>query len=214
MPFDLQVIQPKQLISVRSVTPLTDQVVRIIGSDFRSIESLSLNQQNASFFVEGPLSLLAQLPSGLRASNIESIEAVSRELSLTDTNKIFFRLNSQPNLARGSIKLVQGFLRLFLSEPGTDIFDPSLGAGALRNLGQNFSPSQAKDLISDMVISVDRARKQMANIQARHSKLPPDERILEAQLTRAAFDPSTASLVVTIRLVSQAGQLAFSNLTI
>lgn len=215
MAFDLQFVQPRQLISVTQVMPLTEEVIRIIGSDFRSVDHVLLNGTPApALFLESPTSLQAKLPAGLSTTTLASVEVMSRDLSLTETSRLSFALTALPSRATGVLRLVQMFLRILLSTPGSDAFDPSLGGGALRNLGQNFGSDQSGALVSDMVVAVDRTRKQIVNIQARSARLPPDEKLLDAKVTSTRFDSTTLALYVVIQLTAHSGRLAFANLAL
>jgi hypothetical protein len=114
--------------------------------------------------------------------------------------------------ATGMIRLVQLFLKVLLGTPGTDIFNKTLGGGAMKNLGKTFSKSNSGDIVSDFVISVDNTSRQITAMQARQPRLPREERLLSAKVTQSYFDTSQTALIATVAFTSQAGAVSTANL--
>jgi hypothetical protein len=117
-------------------------------------------------------------------------------------------------MVSGILKLVQQFLRLLFTTPGTDIFSPSMGGAALRNVGTTFSAGRGGSIVGDFVLAVKTTNKQMVAIQSRNPRLPRDERLLSATVSSAAFDQSTTSLIVSVEILSQAGSAALANVMV
>lgn len=215
MAVDLQIAVPQEAIRVSQVTTvpgLPVRTLRITGDDFRSADEVLMNEIPApSFLVLNKGTLLAQVPDALKYGTVTSVSVLSRNLIITPRSFIKFKLGIVPGKTRGILRLMQVFLRLLLQTPGSDIFAPKLGGGALAHLGQSISTEEGSDVISSFIISVDNTRSQLIQIQGRNQLLPPDERLLSANVLSAGFNKNETAIITSIQLDSQAGASAVAR---
>ena len=220
MAIDFQVVFPQeniQLTQIRFTSPGPLNLPRgldITGVDFSAVEMVLINDiESPDVIVIGKNRLIAQLPDSLqRTLAVTNVAVLSRRLTLTERSLIKFKISDQPGMVRGILRLVQLFIKVLFTTPGTDIFSPTSGAGALKILGATFGASSSKNIISDFVISVDTAARQLVSVQSRDPSLPTDERLMAAKVTHAGFNQDTGTVLATVELVSQAGTQATANL--
>lgn len=212
---DFQVVFPQQIIPLNSARIADNVAVRtldITGEDFRSVDEVLINGSvSPSIVIVSKRRLLAQIPAAALLQSITSVQVVSRNLVLTDKSLIKFQIGHTPSKVRGVLRLVQIFLKVLFTTQGSDIFNQRTGASALRNLGANFGKEEGGGIISDFVVAVASAQKQIVATQSRDSSIPRDERLLSARVTRSSYNKNETALVVSVELTSQAGRAALAN---
>lgn len=215
MPVDFQVAVPQEAIRISQVVPVPGLPVRTLkvsGDDFRSVDEVLMNEvPSPSFVVLSKTQMLVQVPDALKSDTVSSISVLSRRLIITPRSFIRFRIGPTPGKTRGILRLMQVFLRLLFQTPGSDIFAPMLGGGALAHLGQSIGAEDGSDLVASFVISVDNAKSQLIQIQGRSQSVPPDERLLDASVQSTGFNKNETALLAAIELTSQAGSSAVAR---
>ena len=216
MAIDYQVIFPAEVIgltAVRQSTSAGPRTLDISGKDFTSVDEVRINgEPSPSVVIVSRTRLLAVFPTSQAIQPLESLQVISRRLTLSPRSVIRFRIGNQPSKCRGLLRLMQVFLKILLTTPGRDIFAPKLGGGALKNLGRTFSRSQSGSIVSDFVLAVDTTSRQVLSLQGRDSRIPLDERLLAARVIGTKFVAEEAALVVSLEITSQAGQAAVTNI--
>lgn len=165
-----------------------------------------------SFIVLSKTELIAQVPAPLVRETLSSVSVLSRRMTMTARSFLRFRLGHTAGKVRGILRLQQLFLRMLVSTPGSDIFAPKLGGGALARLGQSVSIADGSDIVSDFIISVDNTQKQIIQIQGQNQSIPPDERLLSADVIASGFNKNETALLATIAINSQAGEQSIARL--
>jgi len=218
MAVDLQIVFPQEAINLTSVQVAEGIATRsldIVGDDFRSVDEVMINDApSPSIVILGPHRLLAQVPVTALYETISSVRVTSRNLTLTARSYIRFHVGRTPSKVSGILRLTQLFLKILFTTPGTDIFRPSTGAGALSSIGRTFGRDEGGTVISDFILSVGTTQKQIIAIQARDPAIPRDERLLAAKVVSAGYNKGEAALVVSVELTSQAGRVATANVVI
>lgn len=217
MAIDLQVVFPQELVNLSSVKLAEGLAVRtldVIGDDFRSVAEVLVNgTESPSIVIASRTRMLVQVPISAAFQRITSISVVKRQLTLSPRSVIKFQIGKSPSKVRGILRLMQVFLKILFTTPGSDIFSPRMGGGGLKNLGRSTSSDGTTDIVADFVVAVSTTSKQILSIQSRDPSIPRDERLLKAKVTRAAFDTNESALIVSVELTSQAGRAATANVT-
>lgn len=218
MAVDFQVAFPQETVkvsTVRTVPGLKVRTLDIYGDDFRSADEVLMNEvPSPSFVIVTKNRILAEVPQVLKDSTISSISVLSKRLTITPRSYIRFRIGRTPSKVRGVLRLMQLYLRLLFQTPGTDIFAPKLGGGALVHIGQSVSIEQGTDLVGDFIVSVDSTTRQVIQIQGRDQSIPPDERLLTAKVLSAGFNKNETAIIASIEVLSQAGRSAVAKLEV
>ena len=216
MSVDFQVVFPQEVIQlsrIQFVQGLSPRTLRLTGSDFSAVDEVIINQiESPDVIITSKTTLLAQLPEQLQIDRITTVSVLSRNLTLTPRSFLRFRISESPTKVRGILKLVQLFVKILFTTPGTDIFSPRMGGAGLRNIGQTFGIDEGGDIVSDFIIAVDNTARQIVAIQSRDPRLPRDERLLAARVLSAGFSKEETALFTAVELISQAGRAATANL--
>lgn len=218
MAVDFQVVFPQQVVSLSSVRILpgvNPRSIDVIGTDFRSVDEVLINDMpSPDVVIVSKKRLLAQVPTALRNETLTSVTVITNELTATSKSVLRFRLGKTTSKVSGILRLVQIFLKILLTTTGTDIFSPRVGGSALRDIGLTFGKDQGGNVVSDFVIAVSNTQRQIQAIQARDPSIPQSERLLSAVVTRAGYNRAEAALVVSVEITSQAGRAATANLLV
>lgn len=202
-----------RLTGVREIPGLEPRSLQILGKDFHHAVEVQINEiKSPSYVVANSRTIIAQVPNGQEKSTVRSVSVLSSDFTATFRSKIQFRIGDDPKMASGLRSMMQTFLKVLLTTPGTDSFAQRIGGNALKNLGSSFDISQTSNVVSDFTIAVSRASSQIRTMQARQTRLDDDERLLAANVLHVRFEPATTSLVARVELIPQSGKRAVVNL--
>ncbi len=214
---DILVVYPSVTIPVTATQELSTspRVLRLRGEDFRAVDAVEVNDLPVE-----SLSLVSQtlldvtLPELLEGVAVERIVVYSNALSLTRQSLLRFQFGETTQRASGMMRLVQLYCKVLLTAPGRDIFSPQMGGDALKGVGRTFGRGQGQALVGDFVVAADRTTKQIIAIQARDPRIPRNERLLSARVSKAKFSSAELSLTAEIEVLNQAGQIGLANVTL
>ncbi len=146
MGIDLQICFPQEAIrltSVSLVSGVNPAVLSIFGDDFTSVDEVIVNDfPSPKFYVMSPTRLLATVPDQVPPLSVDSVSVISRRLMITPKSIIKFKIGSVPGKVTGILRLVQLFLKVLFTTPGSDIFNKKLGGNGLKPLGRAFGKEQ------------------------------------------------------------------------
>ena len=201
------------IMGVEDIPGISPRSVNIFGSDFRSATRVLLDDQDSpSWIVAGKQQIVAQVPTSLVDAVISSVQVLSSDFTATIRSKLIFELGNNPHKITGLKAMMQTFLRILFTTPGTDAFSKKSGGGALQGLGKNFDASSSQNLVSDFSIAVRRAEVQMIALQSRQIRLPDDEKLAAANVLGVTMDVASTSLLARVELLAQSGKMAITAL--
>lgn len=210
---DFRVVQAKVALRITSMTPVRGfepPAILITGESFDKAEEIIFNGiQVTEFIILGPNRLVAKIPDSQVGKALDSLFVLT-STSATHTEAVLSLGLSKPvRTVSGIDRLVQEWTMVFLTTPGSDIFDPSGGGGAAAIVGKSADRDSASAALSQ---AVERTRQQITAKQARNSKIPPAERLLSASLVSVKFDAQTTTLSAVVDLKNMLGSSALVTL--
>ncbi len=215
---DFQVVFPQQMIELSSITIMrgvTPPTLDVLGEDFRAVDEVRVNDIVApNVVILTKKRMLIRVPELLQRSSITSVSVTSNSIFVSSKSMMKFRLGRTTSKVSGIMRLMQIFLKILFTTPGRDIFAPRIGAAALKNLGLTFGAEGGKQIVSDFVIAVATASRQIVAIQSRDPSIPFDERLLSAKVVAANYNRQEEALVVSVELLSQTGRSALANVAV
>jgi len=218
MAVDFQVVFAQELIkltSIQEIQGFTPRTLDILGEDFRAVDEVLVNGlPSPEVVIVSRRRMMAQVPRQLGLSQVSTVSVISNKLAITEKSVLRFRLGKTPSKVTGTLRLVQIFLKVLFTTPGSDIFAPRIGAAALKNLGLTFGVSQGTNVVSDFIVAVGTAQRQILAIQARDPTIPLDERLLTAKVTTAGYNVQESALHVSVEVTSQTGRAALANVAV
>jgi hypothetical protein len=215
MAIDIQVVFPQQAVHLSSlrVLPGPPRVIDVTGADFSAVDEVYINKvASPDVVVLSKNRLVAQVPDSQISETLLSVTVLSRRLTLGPRSVLRFRLGKRPGKVTGILRLVQKYLKILFTTPGTDIFNQKIGGGGLLTIGQTFGATDGSSIVNALVIAIDTTTKHVISLQSRNPSLPLDERLLSAKILRAGFNKEEGAIDVAVEITSQAGRAATANL--
>lgn len=197
--------------SIRYAPGVTPRSIIVQGQDFRNVERVLINGSPApEFVVYSPTELVAQVPDIYRNSVISDVSVLSSQLTLTERSLVTFTFGTRPKKIFGVLRLMQTFLRILLRTPGSNAFHRRSGGGMLSRVGSNISTRAA----ADIAIAVSSTKTYLVGVQTAERNIPPNERLLNAEITYLDVDERNTAISVTIVLTNHSGQQTAATLTV
>lgn len=218
MSLDIQIILPTVLIPLNSVANLagmSPRTLSVIGKDFSSVSQVLINDiPSPSIVVLSKTRLLAQVPANLANMTVTSVTVEATQLTVSARSVIKFQIGPVASKVSGILRLLQIFLKILFTTPGKDVFAPRVGGNGLKDLGLTFGKNEGGNIVSDFIIAVTTAQRQILSIQSRDPTLASSERLLSANVLAANYSSTEEALIVSVQVTSQAGQAATANVMV
>lgn len=214
---DVKIIAIKDILQITQVSVaagLTPRSLVIEGLQFLQATSVEINSiESPEFMILSDTKLMAQVPNGQQNSLISSVAVFAEKPSPTRSSVFILEVGRSISSLSGIERLVQMFTKLALQTPGRDKFRPTIGGGLLALAGQNIDSQAQLSLSASAVSAIGRTRDQVVALQNRVPRIPPDERLLTADVLGVGFDMNTTTLALRVKITAQSGQQAVANLT-
>lgn len=180
---DLSIIQPRSTASVtgfRVVSVATLPVLEVTGvQGYRKVTSVEINGiKSSSVSVLSDSKLHATIPQGIE--EIISVDVYTSDVT-PGTYKVSYRLGASP--VSGVDRAAQKVIKVLLTSPGSDIFNPSLGVGLNDIIGKAFS--SFGELSSDVALAIRSAEAQIIDAESA-TGLPDVERLGSIRVSKIA----------------------------
>lgn len=212
---DFQVVRLQDVLPITSISRLPGvkpRSVEITGSDFVNVESVFLNDSlSPSIVVMNERRILAQVPADQIEATISSAYVLSTRLTFTSKSIVDLTLGKRPQPVSGILMLVQNFVRVLLRTPGTNIFN-NLGGGLFQSIGRTIGAHSRDRVGSDIAVAVARTRQAFIQAQTPDRRIPPEERLLTADIIGLSIVPEEGTIYASISVTSQAGTSAAATI--
>lgn len=208
---DFRVVSARTLLRVTSITPIRGFLP---PSLIAFGEKLDLTQEIfyngiavRDFSVASPSRLIIRIPESQIGKEFEELKVYSSaELTRQDA-ELSLELMRPAKTVSGMERLVQSWLLIFLTTPGSDVFDPSSGGGARTLIGKT-TDRQHKGVAADLALAIERTKTEMLRVQAKTQGIPLSERLLSASLDSLKFDQNTSVLSARVSIRNMLGDQA------
>jgi hypothetical protein len=206
---DLQIIQILNTVPIThvgSATGIGVPTLEILGKDFSSAEEVHINDiPSPDFIIVSNNKILAQVPN-LGGDSISKIEVFSSKLTNVDESKILFGLSPHTKVVSGIEQLLQRFLKIAFTKPGSDAFNPSMGGGLRSQVGVS-TDIEGRSVSAGVAIAFNVARTQILKLQQSDANISPDERLIEATIIDSHWNPRKLTLDVKILVKNESGSI-------
>lgn len=208
---DFRIISTKVSLKITSASPIRGfplPSMMVIGKDLYMATEVEMNGvEAAEFIVAAPNRLIVRIPDSQVGQPLSSIRAYALSMATASAAKLEMAMTSPSKSISGVDRMVQAFLLVFFTTPGTDIFDQASG-GSARSLVGRSTDAQHQSVAADLALCIDRTKGELMRLQAKVSGVPLAERLLSASLSSVQFDASTSVLNAEIALKSMSGDAA------
>lgn len=205
---DFRITQARTILKVHSISPIRGFLplsIIVLGEKINLAQQVEYNGTNVSeFIVSSPSRLIVRVPTSQIGKEFTSLRVFS-SVNLTKTSALISLSVGMPfKQTSGIDRLIQCWMMIFLSNQGTDIFDPSSGAGGRSIVGRNTDKS-GKGISADLAFAIDKTKTELTRLQAKTPSLPLSERLLSTSLESISFDSNTATLSARVSLTNMLG---------
>ena len=202
----LQLRRLLDLASIRELPNVRPRALEITGPHMDYAAAVELNGSSAdSFAVLARDRLLVQVPRTVSGPVAEVavfsdyVEPGSRSLAYYDFTDHLF-------ITEGKYRVLQNYLKLLLTTPGTDVWSQDSGGGMLGLLITNVDPQNQSAISGEVESRNLNVVKQITQRQAADPSIPMSERLLSATITNITFSAAETGLHVSLSLTFQDGK--------
>lgn len=208
---DFQIVSAKIFLPVQSVAPIRGFLpvaVVVIGENFDQATEVHYNNLLVTeFIIQNATRMIVRVPDSQINKVFNSLEVLSNTFATKKDALLYFGLEKPVRVAAGLERLVQAWVMVFLTTPGSDIFDPQSGGGAQAIIGRT-TDRNGKGVAADLAYSIDRTKNELLRLQSKYPNLPLEEKILSSNLESMNFEDATTTLFARVTLRNMLGQSA------
>lgn len=213
---DLRVIQAQALLNVTSISPIRGFLpvsIVVLGEHLDLTSQVFYNDILAPEFVpQSATRLIVRVPQSQVGQEFRSIKVYSSLNLITPSALLTLKVGNPLAEVEGMDRLIQQWMILFYTTPGSDIFDPQSGGGGRSIVGRN-TDKFGKGVSADLALAIDRTQRELLRLQSMTPGIPLAEKLLSTQLLSLNFDPSNATLAAIVGITNMLGNTAQAALT-
>lgn len=208
---DFSIITARVLLSIHSIAPIrgfNPPSVVVLGDKMNLTQEVFYNDIKVTeFIISASNRLVVRIPQSQVGKDFISIQVFS-SVSVTKTSaSLAFELVQPLRQVSGLERLIQSWMMVFFTTPGSDVFDLQSGGGVRSIIGKNTNV-QGKGVSADLALAIDRTQTELRRLQSKNSKIPLSEKLLSATLGAMSFDDKTTTLSATVALKNMLGEQA------
>lgn len=206
---DFNIIAARVLLKVHSIAPIrgfNPPSVVVLGDKMNLAQEVYFNNIKVTeFVVSAPNRLVVRIPGSQIGKEFVGIQVFS-SVNVTKTSAaLSFELIKPLKQVEGIERLIQSWMLVFFTSPGSDVFDPQSGGGVRAIIGKNTN-TRGKGVSADLALAIERTQSELLRLQAQNSKIPLSEKLLSATLSAMNFDDRTTTLSATVALKNMLGE--------
>ena len=189
-------------------------VLRLYGKGFDQAVRVLVNNKDQPFLVEGTGgTLLTAIPE--KDLTLESVDVITTSKTVNRMTFFEYLLGQEMHTVSGTFKLVQQFIKLLMTTPGTDMFgDRGMGGNMQNWVGQKVNLRNPQGLVAKTVLNIITLGTKM-QVQQILANVPATERLSDVTVLNASLSPNDPSIMeLSIKLNTYAGRQAFFSLLI
>lgn len=208
---DFKIVSAKVLLKVHSVSPIRGFLppsLIILGEKMDLTQEVLFNDITVKdFIIASKTRLIVRIPESQIGKELNSLKVFSSAALTRADSELSLEVLRPISTISGMERLVQSWMMIFLTTPGSDVFDPSSGGGAKAIIGRTTDRNH-KSVAADLVLSIDRTKNELLRLQAKRQGIPLGERLLSSDLETLNFDESTSVLSAKVSLKNMLGNQA------
>jgi hypothetical protein len=208
---DFQIVSAKTLLPVESIAPIRGFLppsIVVLGTNLNQAQEVYFNGVKVSeFIVASPNRLIVRIPDSQVGNAFQSIQAYAIILDPNQNASLSLAILRPVQTIQGIARLVQSWVMVFMTTPGSDIFSPNSGGGGQALVGRN-TDGKGSGVSADIAAAIQRTNDELVRLQAQISNIPLAEKLLSSNLQALSFDSSTTTLEAQVSLKNMVGQAA------
>lgn len=211
---DYPLLSFQQTKNIRRVTFFgTGTAVDIRGQGFGDITGVIINGvQSPLFVVVSSSRILADIPTSELGVVIRSVSVLTSNITDTTASIVSFEASISSQQLGDAGVLVQRFLKILLTTPGSDIFSPD-GGGLLSLIGQ-ISQSDAASVEASAALYIQQAEETMMTSQAANPHLEDSAKLGKVTVLEASYSQAETALDIRLQIETLDGTVAVAGLAL
>lgn len=208
---DLRVMNAKVILRVFTITPIRGFLpisILVVGKDLDKATEVQYNGVEANeFVITSSTRLIVKVPPSQVGKKFTDLKVLSPVSVAKADATITLGITTPPKTLSGIDRLVQTWVLIFLTTPGSDIFSPNSGGGGLSLVGRN-TDKAGKGVTADLSMGIERTKQEILRLQSSNQTVPPSEKLLSSSLDTVEFDASSTVLSARVRIQNMLGDEA------
>lgn len=208
---DFRVTYARAVLPFNHVRPVRDfhpPSIVVIGERLNLAEEVVYNGVEAEeFMISSPTMLVIRIPESQVGKDLTELRIFTTPKSVVGDASVRLGLPTPVQKVTGVDRLVQQFLMVFLSTPGSDVFSLNSGGGALSLIGKT-TDRMHTSVAADLAQAVERTNSELLRLQGKSTRIPPSERLLSATLDSVKYDPDTTVVSAKVSIRNMLGEEA------
>ena len=213
---DFKIVHARSLLDVYSIAPIrgfSPPSIVVVGTDMSSASEVIYNGVLATeFVVSSSTRLIVRIPPTQVGKDLTDFKVFASKPILRGEASLIMELSKPFQSVSGMDRLVQSWMMVFLTTPGSDVFSPQSGGGAMAIIGSS-TDRKNKSAAADLSVAIDRTQAELLRLQAQNRGIPPEERLLSSSLESLVSDDSTGTLSARVQLRNMVNQTAQVSLS-
>jgi hypothetical protein len=208
---DFRIVTAKAILRVFSISPVRGFLpisIVVVGEKLDRTTEVQYNGIQADeFVVATPSRLIVKVPPSQVGKPLKDLKVLS-PVSLAKMDAVLSLGVPRPlSKVSGIDRLVQSWVLIFMTTPGSDIFSPTSGGGGSAIIGRS-TDRNGKGVTADLSLAVEKTRQELLRLQAQNQTIPPSEKLLSSGLDRVEFDKQSTVLSARVNIQNMLGATA------
>jgi len=208
---DFNIIAVRVLLKIHSIAPIrgfNPPSVVVLGNQMNLAQEVFYNEVKVSEFVVSAANrLIVRIPDSQVGKEFLGIQVFSSASIAKASAALSFELIQPFKQVEGIERLIQTWMMVFFTTPGSDVFDTSSGGGVRSIIGKNTN-ARGKGVSADLALAIERTKTEILKLQSKNSRIPLSEKLLSASLTSMTFDSTSSTLQAVVALKNMLGEQA------
>lgn len=213
---DFRIVQSRVLLPVYSAAPIrgfSPPSIVVVGANLNQVEEILYNEvQVNEFVVSSETRLIVRIPPSQVGKDLFNLKVFSSKPAPKMDAAVILQVGTPVKSVSGMDRLVQAWLMIFMTTPGSDVFTLQSGGGAKSIIGSSTDKS-GRSAAADLAVAVQRTEAELIRLQAQTPTMPPEERLLSSEIESISSDDSSGTIsarVILRNLINQTSSVSVS----
>jgi hypothetical protein len=208
---DFRIVTAKVVLRTYSMAPIRGFLppsVLVVGEKMNLATEVLYNGVSAEeFAIASSNRLIVKIPPSQVGKEFKDLKILSPVTVAKADATLSFGVTKPPKKVSGIDRLVQSWVMVFMTTPGSDIFTPNSGGGGIALIGRT-TDRAGKGVAADLALAIERTKQDILRSQASNQTIPPSEKLLSSSLDAVQFDKDSTVLSARINLQNMLGDAA------
>lgn len=208
---DFRIVTAKINLRVTSFTPIRGfypPSILITGEKLNQADELQYNGvQVDEFVISSPTRIIAKIPPSQVGKRFTDVKVLA-PVSIARADALLSLGITRPlKMVSGIDRLVQSWMIIFMTTPGSSVFAPNSGGGGKALIGRS-TDKAGKGVAADLSLAIEKTKQELFRVQAENQTIPPSEKLLSSSLDVVEFDAKTTVLSARVNIQNMIGDAA------